>query len=130
MSSSRSSFVVLSAFLFVCVLALLTGPSIDGLRIRRRLSSSQVAEVNAIPSKNILANVSYSQLQEAVITEYFASHPDETDIEVQFDDALGAMQMVEIDGKPVPINSVDGLYVGSIGKLCAERHQGRDSTLF
>lgn len=48
---------------------------------------------------------------------YHASaHPEETDLEDQFDDALEAMWYVEYDGEPVPIDGVDGLYVGSVGE--------------
>ncbi|KAG7344604.1 dual specificity phosphatase [Nitzschia inconspicua] len=64
---------------------------------------------------SFLEGVGYSKLRAAVIELYYASDPETTDLEEQFDDALMAMELVERDGHPVPIDGVDGLYVGSIG---------------
>ncbi|KAG7370494.1 dual specificity phosphatase [Nitzschia inconspicua] len=65
--------------------------------------------------RSFLEGVGYSKLRATVIEMYYASYPGTTDLEEQFDDALMAMQLVERDGHPVPIDGVDGLYVGSIG---------------
>lgn len=71
----------------------------------------------------LLHDVKYSELRAAVTELYFASYPDTTDLDAQFEDALSAMKLVEEDGVPVPIPGVDGLYVGSAGK--DERSYGR-----
>jgi hypothetical protein len=63
-----------------------------------------------------LEGVGYNKLRSAVIQLYHASDPETTDIDDQFDDALVAMSLVERDGHPVPIDGVDGLYVGSVGE--------------
>jgi hypothetical protein len=83
---------------------------------RCRLSSPQQVEVHVSPSSTFLDNVSYSQLRDAVIERYYASRPETTGKDDQFEDALNAMWMVEDDGDPIPIQGVDGLYVGSAGK--------------
>ena len=62
-----------------------------------------------------LANVSYSQLRQAIIELYHAHDPETTDESEQFYEANRAMKKVEKDGLPIPISDVDGLYVGSIG---------------
>jgi hypothetical protein len=79
-------------------------------------SSSNCSSDSSSPTA-LLEGVSYEQLRTAVIEMYHASsHPEETDLEDQFDDALEAMWYVEYDGEPVPIDGVDGLYVGSVGE--------------
>lgn len=68
-------------------------------------------------NNNILDGVTYSKLRLAVIDKYHASDPETHNLKEEFKDALQAMSMIENDGLPIPISGIDGLYVGSIGKL-------------
>ena len=99
----------------------------DLLSSHRRLSSTGSSSLRGVERLHAsasldhntlhLEHVSYSQLRDAVIDEYFASHDDVTNKDRQFEDALKAMKMIEKDGEPVPIDGMDGLYVGSVGTL-------------
>jgi hypothetical protein len=80
--------------------------------------------LSTIPSVRINRNnyefldgVTYSQLRSGIVARYHASDPETDDIDDQFDDALSAMKLMEQDGLPVPIHGVDGLYIGSFGKI-------------
>lgn len=119
---SRARYTTAVVLVMIGMLALLrTEPPDQTFSRGRRLTVSKShpaqGNINTFKRNDLLENVSYSELRAAVITKYFASHPDETDKEQMFDDALMAMKLVETDGTPIPMEGIDGLYVGSIGKL-------------
>ncbi|KAL3899486.1 MAG: hypothetical protein SGARI_006447 [Bacillariaceae sp.] len=115
MNLSRTLYAAsLAALLVVGVFVAVDGSS--HRRLKGGLKSVERLDVTSAPSNNhLLDNVSYSQLRGAIVERYFASHDDVTNKDKQLGDALKAMKMVEKDGEPVPIDGMDGLYVGSIG---------------
>jgi hypothetical protein len=80
---------------------------------------------NVFTKESFLENISYSQLRGEVVDMYYASDDQTDDVYEQFDAALTAMEQVEEDGEPVPIDGVNGLFVGSIGKSCQAARQWR-----
>jgi len=114
----------LMALLIVSVFALMAtvGNNSAGSALQSSISNNSncgLARSSGINSNSptaFLEGVGYNKLRSAVIHLYHASDPETTDIDDQFEEALAAMSLVERDGHPVPIDGVDGLYVGSIGE--------------
>lgn len=136
LSSERlaASAVVCTFVFLVGLVALMAGSSSDNDRAAILLGSTSPSSsggnshIKCTTSKtsksppdaaSFLDGVGYDQLRAAVTARYHASEPETTSLEEQFDDALSAMELVELDGIPIPIEGVDGLYVGSVGTcLC------------
>ena len=108
----RSAIVVtlvLVAVVIVTIFGVMAGTGGMTGKVRRPVSLRD-SSMASLPD-----DMSSDELQDAIVLRFPASDDETDDDEVQFEDAVSALEKMVEDGDPVPIDGLDGVYVGGVG---------------